>query len=222
MTPEGSGASTADDVTSSHWSDLIAVMNAREIEMAALVGNSLGGLTALDAATQAPERVVGVVGVASGLSDFTRETTEQTKALEKEQARLEGADPRDPGALAEFDIRLWVDGPGQSPARVPAAIRQAVLGTATRLHAASRVDGHGAVAKLSTCELLADLTCPVLAIAGELDLADVVETARYLEANAPNARAMIWPDVAHMTGMEVPDRLVTAIVDFLAPLDRWS
>jgi pimeloyl-ACP methyl ester carboxylesterase len=47
------------------------------------------------------------------------------------------------------------------------------------------------------------------------------EQAR-LEANAPNARTVIWPDVAHMIGMEQPKRLAAAIIDFLAPLERWS
>jgi pimeloyl-ACP methyl ester carboxylesterase len=47
-------------------------------------------------------------------------------------------------------------------------------------------------------------------------------TARYLETNAPIARALIWPDVAHMIGMEQPERLAGAIIDFLAPLERWS
>jgi len=49
-----------------------------------------------------------------------------------------------------------------------------------------------------------------------------LETARHLESNAPNARALIWPDVAHMIGMEQPERLTDAIVDFLAPMERWS
>jgi pimeloyl-ACP methyl ester carboxylesterase len=71
-------------------------------------------------------------------------------------------------------------------------------------------------------ERLAELRCPVLAVAGTLDFSHVVETARHLEADAPNARALVWPDVAHMIGMEVPDRLAGAIVEFLAPLDRWS
>jgi hypothetical protein len=33
---------------------------------------------------------------------------------------------------------------------------------------------------------------------------------------------MVWDDVAHMVGMERPDRLAGTIVDFLAPLDRWG
>jgi pimeloyl-ACP methyl ester carboxylesterase len=47
-------------------------------------------------------------------------------------------------------------------------------------------------------------------------------TARHLEANAPNARALVWPDVAHMIGMEQPERLAATVVEFLAPLERWS
>ncbi len=69
---------------------------------------------------------------------------------------------------------------------------------------------------------LPELRCPILAVAGELDFGEVAVTARHLEASAPNARALIWPDVAHMIGMEQPERLSAAIVEFLAPLERWS
>ena len=55
-----------------------------------------------------------------------------------------------------------------------------------------------------------------------LDLSHMTQAARRLEAAAPNARALIWDDVAHMIGMEQPERLANAIVDFLAPLPRWS
>ena len=64
--------------------------------------------------------------------------------------------------------------------------------------------------------------CPVLAVAGALDLSEIVQTARRIEAAAPNARAVVWPDVAHMIGMEAPDRLNALIVDFLAPLRPWE
>jgi pimeloyl-ACP methyl ester carboxylesterase len=53
-------------------------------------------------------------------------------------------------------------------------------------------------------------------------MSEVAVTARHLEASAPNAHALIWSDVAHMIGMEQPARLAAAIVDFLAPLDRWT
>jgi pimeloyl-ACP methyl ester carboxylesterase len=69
---------------------------------------------------------------------------------------------------------------------------------------------------------LAELRCPILAVAGEIDVSEVAVTARHLEKHAPHARALIWPDVAHMIGMEQPQRLTDAIVEFVAPLERWS
>ncbi len=69
---------------------------------------------------------------------------------------------------------------------------------------------------------LAELRCPVLAVAGELDFSDVVRTAEWLAAEAPDARALVWPDVAHMIGMEQPDRLAATIVDFVAPFAPWA
>jgi pimeloyl-ACP methyl ester carboxylesterase len=69
---------------------------------------------------------------------------------------------------------------------------------------------------------LSELRCPVLAIAGALDFSEVAATAERLASAAPDARAEIWPDVAHMVGMEQPDRLAATIVAFLSPLDRWS
>ena len=62
----------------------------------------------------------------------------------------------------------------------------------------------------------------MLAIVGDLDVSDVLATARHLEAEAPDARAMILPGVAHMIGMEAPEQLAERIVTFLAPLPRWS
>jgi len=61
-----------------------------------------------------------------------------------------------------------------------------------------------------------------VAVAGGLDFSDVAQTALRLEAAAPHARAVLWPDVAHMIGMEAPDRLNDLIVEFLAPLRPWD
>ena len=55
-----------------------------------------------------------------------------------------------------------------------------------------------------------------------MDVSEVVQAAHLREARAPNARAVILPDVAHMIGMEVPEALAELIIDFLGPLPRWS
>lgn len=216
----GVGGSTTEPVEFSRIDDLLAVLDAAGIERAVLVGNSLGGMLAFDTAIVAPERVVAVVGVGAGLGGFHVEPTPEIQALDEEEARLEAANPRDPAALAAFDVRVWVDGPGQPPDRVPAAIRDLVY--EMDLEDPERHQGKARRIDPPANDRLAELRCPVLAVAGELDLPDVVQTARHLEADAPNARALVWPDVAHMIGMEQPERLAAAIVEFVAPLEPWS
>ena len=216
------GRSTTEDVAFSNRADLVAVLDGWGVGRAALVGNSRGGQIAFDTAIEFADRVVAVVGVGSGPGGFEGSATPEEEALFEEGDRLESADPPDPDAIADFDVRLWVDGPGQSPTRVPAAIREAVRAMDRPLYVAGHVDGRPIVLDPPAAQRLADLRCPVLAVAGALDVSDIAEMAHHLEAHAPNARAVVLPGVAHMVGMEVPDTLNALIADFLRPLGSWS
>ncbi|HEX5148315.1 MAG TPA: alpha/beta hydrolase, partial [Candidatus Limnocylindrales bacterium] len=216
----GAGGTTTEDVEFSRIDDLLAALDAKGIDRAVLVGNSMGGVLAFDTAIVAPHRVVAVVGVAAGLGGFPGDETPEEAAIFREMERLENADPVDPSAVSDIDVRAWVDGPGQPPTRVAAAIRDLVH--EMDLWDPSRPQGKPIRLKPPANERLAELRCPILAVAGELDFTEVAQVARHLEANAPNARAIVWSDVAHMIGMEQPERLTAAIVEFLAPLPRWS
>jgi len=61
-----------------------------------------------------------------------------------------------------------------------------------------------------------------LAVVGGLDTSDTQAAARRLEEAVPGARRVVIPDVAHMVGMEAPDRLADLIVDLLRPLGNWA
>jgi 3-oxoadipate enol-lactonase len=100
-------------------------------------------------------------------------------------------------------------------------VREAFRVMARPLNEPGRVGGRALGLDPPANDRITELRCPVLAIAGGLDFSEVAKTAEHLEAEAPNARAVVWPDVAHMVGMEAPERLAAAIVDFIAPLDRW-
>ena len=218
----GFGATTTENVPFSNRADVVAVMDAWGAGRAALVGNSRGGAIAFDTAIEYPDRVVAVVGVGAGLGGFEGEATPEEVELFKEDERLESADPVDADALADLMVRIWVDGPGQSPDRVPATIREAVRAMARVPYLPGMTDGQPIPLDPNATARLADLRCPVLAVAGELDTTEIAQTARYLEANAPNARAVLLPGVAHMIGMEAPGALNELIVDFLRPLGTWS
>jgi pimeloyl-ACP methyl ester carboxylesterase len=216
------GRSTTEDVEFSNRSDLLAVLDAFGISRAALAGNSRGGQIAIDTAIEFPDRVVAIVGVAGGLGGFEGKLTPEEQVLFEEGERLESAEEPDVDAIVDLEVRVWVDGPGQSASRVDSTIREAVRAMDLPLHAPGLVRGRPIVLHPIARDRLGELRCPVLAVAGGLDVADVTGAALRLEAAAPNARALVWPDVAHMIGMEVPERLNAAIVDFLAPLRPWQ
>jgi pimeloyl-ACP methyl ester carboxylesterase len=216
----GTGDSTTEDVAFSRVADLLAVLDGCGVGRSVLVGNSMGGVLAFDTAIEAPDRVVAIVGVAAGLGGFDGGNTPEELAMFDEMERLEAEDPVDPSAVADIDIRVWVDGPGQPSTRVPAAIRDLVR--EMDLLDPSRPQGSPIRPDPPASTRLADLRCPILAVAGAVDVSEVAVTARHLEEHAPNARALVWPDVAHMIGMEQPERLTDTIVEFLAPMERWS
>ncbi len=217
------GASTTDDVEFSHRSDLIAVLDALGIERAALVGNSGGGGIAIDTAIEFPGRVAAVVGVAAGLDGFdSGPATPLEQALFADWMSLEAGSPKDLDAITDLGVRVWMDGPGQPADRVDASTRERLRSMGRPLNEPDRILGRPISLAPPANDRLDELHCPVLAVAGELDLSGVAKTAHRLESAAPNARAVVVPGVAHMIGMEAPDTLNALIIDFLAPLRPWA
>lgn len=219
----GTGESVSEDVPFSNRTDVIAVMDALGIGRAALVGASIGGMVALDTAVEFPDRIVALVTIGAGLAGYEVEPTPEEAVLYDEMERLEEAG--DPDAIADFDVRIWVDGPGQPPDRVPEDIRELVREMDREIAQASSDAGRhiGRPIPLDppAGAQLDRLTMPLLAIAGELDVSDVAAVAHHLEEQLPTARALIMPGVAHMINLEAPQELGREIVALLEPIDRW-
>lgn len=226
----GYGRTVTEAVPYAGHEDVIAVLDALGIEHAALVGNSMGGAVSFDTAIAFPDRIVAVVGVGAGLGGFEAPSTDEEERgfleMEAAEAAWEGSTGAERAAhletLLDLETRFWMDGPGQPTDRVPAVLRDRLTAWNRAHYADDRVLGEGTGLEPSAAARIADLRCPVLAIAGGLDVSDVAATADFLAANAPDARAIHMPGVAHMIGMEAPDALVALIVEFLAPLPRWS
>jgi 3-oxoadipate enol-lactonase len=216
------GRSTTEDVEFSRQADLLAVLDAVGVGKAVLVGNSQGGMIAYDTAIESPDRVVAVVGVAAGVGGFEVETPADELPIEEAYERVDTAEPFDAKALTDFEVQVWGNGPLQATDRLPRELLDRLGEMGLPLNQPDRIAGRRTPLDPPASERLAGLHCPVLAVAGKLDFASVETTARHIEAAAPDARALVWDDVAHMIGMEQPERLATAIVDFLAPLDRWG
>ena len=217
----GFGETTTEDVDFSNRADLIAVLDALEIGRAALVGNSRGGMIAFDTAIELPERVVAVVGVGAGLGGFWPDATPAEQALFDEGDALEAAEPRDLDAIADFSVRSPDGWPG------PAARSRgsgSPRGTAGDAPAALRA---GARPRPSDPARPAGQRSPgraALPRAGgrrRAGLHRVPADRAPHRSRRPQRPRRDRPDVAHLIGMEVPDRLNALLLDFLAPLGVW-
>jgi len=203
-----------EDVAYSNRADAIAVLDGLGIDRATVVGVSRAGSIAVDTAIEFPGRVSAVVHVAGGLGGFEAPTTPEEEAAFDEAGRLEEA--RDWPALVESELRLWVDGLGQSPGRVP-AVRDRVRSMLVDLHRdhADETLDQVIVLEPRAVGRLAELTAPVLVIVGDLDTPETQAAGRHLAANAPNARLETMTGVAHLPPMERPAEFVRILEAFL-------
>jgi pimeloyl-ACP methyl ester carboxylesterase len=216
----GYGESTAEPVEYSPRDDLRAVMDGRGVERAVVVGNSWGARNALDTALESPERFVALGWLGGGVGGFDGGNNPQEQELLNSEGKAE--EDGQPDLAADLDVRIWVDGVGQPPTRVPATIRDAVRAMDRELLEPGREFGTNTRLDPPANERLGELAVPTLAVIGALDTSGTRKAARRLAEGAPNVRLEEWPDVAHMIAMEQPGRLAALLVEFLAPLPRWS
>jgi 3-oxoadipate enol-lactonase len=216
----GFGGSTTEDVEFSPTADLRAVMRAFGVERAALVGNSMGAILALDAVLESAPELVAFVWVGGGIGGLEpNDAPAEVAAWEQmQQAHDEG----DLDAEAEWDVRIWVDGIGQPETRVPREIRDAVRTMDRPLLDPARVFGRRIRPDPPANDRLGEVRVPTLVVVGTLDTSATRAAADRLAGAVAGARLVTLPDVAHMIGMEAPERLASLIVDFLAPLPRWA
>lgn len=216
----GFGESTTKDVEYSARDDIRAVLDAAGVGRAAIVGNSMGAMAALDAVIETPDRFVAYAWVGGGVGGFeVEDTPEEAAAFEALRAANAAGDS---DTEAAWDVRIWVDGLGQPPSRVAPRVRETVLRLDRELVQPGRVFGRPAPLWPAANDRLAELGLPTLVVVGALDTPSTRAAARRLADAVAGARFVELPDVAHMVGMEAPDRLATLVEEHLAPLPRWS
>ncbi len=218
----GFGRSTTEDVAYSNRADAIAVLDAFGIERAVLVGNSRGATIALDTACEFPDRVAALVLLGGTVGGLEFEPTPAEAAAFERMEALEEDPATPPETMADFDMRLWVDGLGEPETRLPAGlrgwIREMVLGT----YIPDRERGRPIPLDPPAAGRLPALTMPVLAVHGELDVSDIAATGRHLVETCPNARFAVIPDVAHLIAVEASERVAALILETIRALDGYA
>ena len=108
-----------------------------------------------------------MIGVGAGLSGYagSRKRPKEAALFEQMEA-LELAEPPDPDAIAEIDVKAWVDGPGQPAGRAPQWIRDTVREWDRTINQPRHEMGRRARLDPPAAERLAELSCPVIVVAG--------------------------------------------------------
>jgi 3-oxoadipate enol-lactonase len=187
------------------WSetrDLDAVLDAAGIDRAALVGNSLGGLVAIDYAIARPERVTALVLVASSLRGYGFDDG----ATEEQARRWDEAEERgDLDAMAELDLEIWAPLGGDR-------VRELVLDNAHVNAMTLRPERP----ETPAVEWLDRIAVPALVVTGTEDVAAMDEIADVLVSRIPNARRDEAERADPLVPVRKPDEFDRLVLDFLA------
>lgn len=192
----------------SHLDDLFAVLDATVDGPAWLVGNSMGGALALDAAVTAPARLAGLVLIASAVSGEP-DPEELDPQMQRGMAAWEAA-AGDPEAMLRFETQWWLDGPDQPEGRVGGAARELALDMNRRIIANAVPEGAGH-AGVDAWARLGEIAMPVTIACGDLDEDFGLATSRALADRIPGARFELLEGFAHLPMLEDPERIAALI-----------
>ena len=198
-----------------HLDDLFRVLDEVATGPVVLVGNSMGGALALDAALEAPERVAGLLLLASAASGAPEPEDEdlEPRTVELDAAIDAALEAGDVDRAAELDAELWLDGPLAAPGRVGGAARELFLDMdRTVLRHRAFEHGEGEVEAWSR---LGELDLPVVLATGELDAGFLrARTAQLLE-RIPGAVRVDLPGSAHLPSLDHPEAVAGLVRDLV-------
>ncbi|MBZ0320353.1 MAG: alpha/beta hydrolase [Anaerolineae bacterium] len=192
--------------------DLAGLLDILDVPNAMLVGCSMGGRIAIDFALTYPERVRGLVLVASGLRGYKFDRSRLTELDAESNAAMEHGDF---AAAAEVDVKVWVIGLTRAASDLPAAT---LADCRMMLHEIYQRNQHVALVQTDPPAInrLGEIHVPTLILVGASDLPDIAKIADQLARDIPNAEKIVYPGVAHMLNMEIPDQFNADVLAFLA------
>ncbi|GGF55867.1 alpha/beta hydrolase [Marmoricola endophyticus] len=177
--------------------DLLAVLDARGLEAAHLVGNSMGGASALSAALEAPSRVLSLTVMCTAIAGYPWPDDDP----DLENAWAEASASGDPQQVAEVSARIWC------AAGTDAALEAQLLAAATAdaNHDAHEQDGPEHWSRVG------EIAVPAAVVVGERDVASMVTANTDLAAAIAGAELVRLSEADHLPSLRDP-RAVAEVV----------
>lgn len=194
----------------SHVADLLAVMAAAGLERAALVGNSLGGRVAVDAALTDPERVSALVLAAANVGGFEETEEEAAAYADVERAIEEAIQAGDARRAMELELSVWTATLGTDDA-AGARIRQIAF---DNVHVVT-MDESGAARLDDAFARLAAIRVPTLVLTADHDPPVFGRLGRAIAERIADARFVELEDCDHVMPLRRPDAFDRVVLAFL-------
>lgn len=200
MPGHGDSALPSGSLALKDYTDAIAAAFDRP---ALVVGHSMGAMIALELALRYPHLVRGV----AALNAVFERPSEAAHAVQARAAQLDGVSVADPSATLE----RWF---GNAPSPERSACMDWLCNVdPAGYRAAYRVFAHENGPSRTA---LAALTCPALFMTGADEPNSTPAMSLAMAALAPQGRAEILPDAAHMMPMTHADQVTAELLDFAA------
>jgi len=191
------------------WLDVLATLDALEIDRAFVVGNSFGGAVALRLALVDPARIAGLTLVSSPASDLAP-SPELAAAWQAEEDALEREDI---DAAVHAVVDAWTL-PGALP-----ALRDRIATMQRRAFETQAQAPEVPAAEDPLAEDLGALSAvgaPALIAVGEHDMPDFHGAADELVEALRGARRVLIPRAGHLAPLEQPEAFRGLLLTFLA------
>jgi 3-oxoadipate enol-lactonase len=191
--------------------DGMDVLDALDVERAAVVGCSMGGYGALDMAIALPHRVSALV-VVSGTPSGWAHSAEIIAQWEAVDAAYES---RGIDAANELEMKMWLDGPFRAPDVVDREVRSSVASVnRVLLERQSTFEVEPGDLEPSAVGRLNEIKVPTLVITGEVDQPSVL-AGSFEIARETGAEHVEIAGAAHLPNLERPVEFNRALTDFL-------
>ena len=187
--------------------DVLSLCDRLQIERSDFMGLSAGGMTGLELAIRAPDRVGKLV-----CCDARADAPEPYRQIwDGNIAKLEAEGI---AALVEPTLQRWFSAPFlEDPANssLLAGIRATFANTSP--------EGYTGVARslqsLDILDRLDQISCPTLYVVGDQDMAAPVAVMQDMADRTKGARLVVIDDAAHLSNIEQPQAFLDAVSGFL-------